>query len=60
VLHILVLETNLIYVNRMSDACVHTLFQNDLCNMVIGTMVLMVGVRIGTMYKLLGNVDSTR
>jgi hypothetical protein len=27
--------------------------------MVMGVMVLMKGVRIGTLYKLLGNVDST-
>jgi hypothetical protein len=28
--------------------------------MVIGVIVLMKGVRIGTLYKLLGNVDSIR
>jgi hypothetical protein len=58
VLHILGLERNLIYVNKMSDADVHTLFQKDSCNMVRGTMVLMIRVRIGTLYKLLGNVNS--
>jgi hypothetical protein len=60
VLHIMGLERNLIYVNKMSDACVHTLFQKDSCKMVRGVMILMRGVQIGTMQKLLGNVDSTR
>jgi hypothetical protein len=59
VLHILVLERNLIYVNKMSDVGVHTLFQKDSCNMVRGVMVLMKGVQIGTLYMLLGSVDST-
>jgi hypothetical protein len=60
VLHIPGLEINLISVSKMSDAGVHTLFQKDLCKMVIGAMVLMKVFRIGTLYKLLGNVDSTR
>jgi hypothetical protein len=60
VLHILSLERNLIYVNKMSDAGVHTLFQKDSCKMVRGAMVLMKGVWIGTLYKWLGNVDLTR
>jgi hypothetical protein len=59
VLHIPGLERNLIYVSKMSDDGVHTLFQKDLCNMVRGVMVLMKGVWIGTLYKLLGSVDST-
>jgi hypothetical protein len=59
VLHILGLERNLISVSKMSDAGVHTLFQKDSCKMVRGVMVLMKGVWIGTLYKLLGNVDST-
>jgi hypothetical protein len=59
VLHIPGLERNLIYVSKMSDAGVHTLFQKDTCKMVRGVMVLMKGVQIGTLYKLLGNVDST-
>ena len=53
------LERNLIYVTKMSDGGMHTLFQKDLCNMVRGAMVLMIEVWIGTLYKLLGNVDST-
>jgi hypothetical protein len=58
VLHILVLERNLIYVNKMSDAGVHTLFQKDSCNMVRGVMVLIKGFHIGTLYMLLGSVNS--
>jgi hypothetical protein len=60
VLHILVLVRNLVSVIKMSDVGVHTLFHKDSCKMVRGAMVLMKGVQIGTMYKLLGNVDSTR
>jgi hypothetical protein len=59
VLHIPGLERNLISVSKMSDVGVHTLFQKDSCKMVRGVMVLMKGVWIGTLYKLLGNVDST-
>ena len=59
-LHIPGLEINLIYVSKMSDARVHTLFQKDSCKMVRGVMVLMKLFWIGTIYKLLRNVDSTR
>jgi hypothetical protein len=58
VIHIQGLARKMICVTKMSDAGVHTLFQNDMCNMVKFTIVLMKGVRIGTLYKLLGNVDS--
>jgi hypothetical protein len=59
VLHILGLSRNMISISNMSDAGVHTLFQKDTCKMVRGVMVLMKGVRIGTLYKLLGNVNLT-
>jgi hypothetical protein len=59
VLHIPSLVRNLLFVRKMSDAGVHTIFQNDFCKMVIGAMVLMKGVQIGTLYKLLGSVDWT-
>jgi hypothetical protein len=36
---------------------VHTLFQKDSFKMVKGVMVLMKVVHIGTLYKLLGNVN---
>jgi hypothetical protein len=49
----------MIFVSKMSDAGVHTLFQKDSCKMVRGAMVLMKGVWIGTLYNLLGNVDLT-
>jgi hypothetical protein len=60
VLHIPGLARNLIYFSKMSDAGVHTLFQKDSCKMVRGVMALVIGVWIGTLYKLLGIVDSTR
>jgi hypothetical protein len=59
VLHITSLSRNLIYVSKMSDAGVDTLFQKDFCNRVRCVMVLIKVVWISTMYKLLGNVDST-
>jgi hypothetical protein len=59
VIHILGLEKDLIFVSKMSHVGVHTLFQKDSCNMVRGVMVLMKGIWIGTLYKLLGNVNST-
>ena len=57
-LHISGLEINLIFVIKISDATVHTVFQKDSCNMVRGVMVLMKGVWIGSLYKMLGNVNS--
>jgi hypothetical protein len=48
VLHILGLARNLIYVSKMSDAGVHTLFQKDSCKMVKGAIALMRGVWNGT------------
>jgi hypothetical protein len=58
VLHILGLERNMIYVSKMSDVGPHTFFQKDSCNMLRGVMALMKGVQIGTLYKLLVNVNS--
>ena len=57
VLHIPGLPRNLIYVRKMSDAGVRTMFENDTCKMVQGAMVLMRGIKIGTLYKLLGKID---
>jgi hypothetical protein len=59
VLHIPGLARNLISINKMSDAGVHTLFPKDTCKIAKYVMVLIKGVWIGTLYKLLGNVDST-
>jgi hypothetical protein len=58
VIHIPVLEKNLISISKMSDAGVHTLFLKDSRKMVIGVMVLMKGVHIGSLYMLLGSVES--
>jgi hypothetical protein len=41
VLHILGLERNIISVNKMSDACLKTLFYKDSCKMAREVMVLM-------------------
>jgi hypothetical protein len=49
VLHIPGLESNLIFVKKMSDAGVHILFHKDPCKMVKGVMVLMRGFWIKTM-----------
>jgi len=39
----------------MGDIGVQTIFEKDTCKMVRGEMVLMRGVRNGTLYKLLGS-----
>ena len=55
VLHIPNLARNLISVSKMDDAGVKTVFEKNTCKMVRGSMVLIRGVRIGTLYKLLGS-----
>ena len=55
VLHIPTLARNLISVSKMDDAGVKTVFEKDACNMVQGALVLIQGVRIGTLYKLQGS-----
>eukprot|EP00253_Pinus_taeda_P030900 PITA_30900 len=54
VLHIPTLARNLIFVSKLDDAGVKTMFKKDTCKMVRGALVLMWGVRIGTLYKLQG------
>jgi hypothetical protein len=49
----------MIYVITMSDAGVHTIFERDSCKITKGSMVFMRGVQMRTLYKLLGNFDST-
>jgi len=56
VLHIPGLAKNLIFVSRMGDARVQLVFKKVTFEMVGGTMVLMRGVWIGTLYKLLGSI----
>ena len=55
VLHIPALDRNIISVSKMDDAGVKTVFEKDACKMVWGALVLMQGVRIGTLYKLQGS-----
>jgi hypothetical protein len=58
VLHIPGMARNLISVSKMEDAGVRTIFEKGTCRMVRGAMVLMRGVRFGTLYKLLGSTIS--
>ena len=55
VLHILALARNLICVSKLDDAGVKIVFVKDTCKMVRGALVLMQGVRIGTLYKMQGS-----
>ena len=55
VLHILALARNLISVSKLDDAGVKTVFEKNTCKTVRGALVLMRGVRIGTLYKLQGS-----
>jgi hypothetical protein len=54
VLHIPSLAKNLIFVRKMDDARVKTIFEKETCRMVRGAMVLLKGLRFGTLYKLQG------
>ena len=54
VLHIPGMAKNLIFVSKMEDAGVKTIFEKETCRMVQGVMVLLKGVRFGTIYKLQG------
>jgi transposase InsO family protein len=54
VLHIPKLARRLISIRNLDDARVDTIFGKNTCKMVQGAMVLMRGVRCGTLYKLLG------
>jgi hypothetical protein len=58
VLHILGLARNLIFVSKMDDVGVKTIFEKETCRMVRGAMVLLKGVWFGTMYKLQGSTIS--
>jgi hypothetical protein len=55
VLHIPKLVRSLISVSKLDDQRVDTIFEKNTCNMVRGAMVLIRGVRYGTLYKLLGS-----
>jgi hypothetical protein len=58
VMHIPGLAINLIYVSKMDDARVKSIFEKETCRMVRGAMVLLKGVRFGTLYKLQGSTIS--
>eukprot|EP00253_Pinus_taeda_P031125 PITA_31125 len=55
VLHIPTLSRNMISVSKLDDLGVKIVFEKDTCKMVWGLLVLMWGVRIGTLYKLKGS-----
>ena len=56
VLYIPALARNMISVSKLDDAGVNTVFEKDTYKMVWGALVLMRGVRIGTLYKLQGSI----
>jgi len=56
VLHIPTLARNLIFVCKLDDAGVKTVFEKDTYKMVWGALVLMQGVQIRTLYKLQGSM----
>jgi hypothetical protein len=55
VLHIPKLAKSLIFVIKLGDAGVKTVFEKNTCKMVRGAMVLMRGVHCGTLYKFFGS-----
>eukprot|EP00253_Pinus_taeda_P028157 PITA_28157 len=55
VLHIPALARNLISISKLDDVGVKTMFEKDTCKMVRGSLILMQGVQIGTLYKLQGS-----
>jgi hypothetical protein len=55
VVHIPKLARSLISVSNLDDAGVDTVFGKGTCKMVRGVMVLMRGVRCGTLYNFLGS-----
>jgi hypothetical protein len=55
VFHITKLARSLIYLSKLDDAGVETVLGKGTCKMVRREMVLMRGVRCGTLYKLLGS-----
>jgi hypothetical protein len=54
VIHIPGLDMNLIYVIKMDDAGVKTIFQKETYRMVWGAMALLKGAQFGTLYKMQG------
>ena len=58
VLHIPRLDKKLIYVRKMDDVELKTMFEKETCRMVQEAMVLLKRVWIGTMYKMQGRTIS--
>ena len=58
VLHIPGLATNFIYIRKMDDAGIKTIFEKETSRMVRGAMVFLNGVRFGTFYKMQGRIIS--
>ena len=54
VLHIPRLARNLIFVSKMDDVGVKTIFEKETCRMVRGAMVLLKVVQFGNLYKIQG------
>jgi hypothetical protein len=58
VMHIPGLAINLIFVRKMDNVEVKTIFEKETCRMVQGEMVLLKGVWFGTLYKMKGRTIS--
>ena len=58
VFHIPGLDKKMIFVSKMDDARVKTIFEKETYRMVRGEMVLLTGVQFGTLYKLQGSTIS--
>ena len=56
VLHIPGLARNIIFVSKMGNVGVQTIFEKDRFKMVQREMVLMRGIQCGTLYKILGRI----
>ena len=54
-MHILGLARNFIYVSKMDDVGIKTIFEKETCKMVQGEMMLLKGVQFGTLYKMQGS-----
>jgi hypothetical protein len=54
VFHIPSLARNVISIRKMDYVGVKTIFEKETCVMVRGAMVLLKGLRFGTLYKLQG------
>ena len=52
ILYIHALAKNQMYVSKLDDAGVKTVFEKETCKMIQGALVLIQGFQIGTLYKL--------